>query len=301
MEQKVYKIFWRIGQEITPETFIQADNYICSQHNLIRRLIASDNYGLLPQTEADTPSLSIQTNVNNKDIYIEKFVCSGTTRAGYLIEMENHMMASLPKKYLSIPDSDAKSLYLVLRVNPFEQVLIEPVKSEAAPAAHSIYELNIRELGQIGENELAIIKIDNSNNAPVIDHDYIPPCMSVNACSKLLEIYKLLKQLLSEILSHIEHKGYMIGTAIYPLSMLHDEFDNFSLLSPPIALIQLMKKIVRTYQVFIPDIKTINLPDFLREYNHNDVSITFKSLLSCLQNIAKIIGQGKEEDFTPKI
>jgi len=301
MEQKVHKIFWRIGQEITPETFIQADNYICSQHNLIRRLIASNNYGLLPQTEVDAPSLSIQTNVNNKDVYIEKLVCSGTTSTGYLIEMENHMVTSLPKKHLTIPDSEAKSLYIVLRVNPFEQVLINPVTNEDAPAAHYAYELNIRELDQIGEDELAIIKINNSNNTPVIDHDYIPPCMSVNSCSKLLEIYKLIKQLLTEILSHVEHKGYLVGTAIYPLRMLHDEFDEFSLLSPPVALIRLVKKIIRTCQFFIPDLRTIASPDFLREYNHNDASITFKSLLSCLQDISKIVGQGKEDDFMPRI
>ncbi|MDR0795085.1 MAG: hypothetical protein LBE79_03400, partial [Tannerella sp.] len=69
--QKINKIFWRIGQEITPETFIQADNYICSQHNLIRRLIANNNYGLLPQIEPDTPSLTVKINLNNRDIYVE--------------------------------------------------------------------------------------------------------------------------------------------------------------------------------------------------------------------------------------
>jgi len=163
-----------------------------------------------------------------------------------------------------------------------------------------LYELNIRELDQIGEDELPILKIDNSSNAPIIEQGYIPPCMSVNACPKLLETYNLLKQLLTEMMSHIENKGYFVGTTIYPLRMLHDEFDDFSLSSQPVELIRLMKNIIRTCQFFISDIRAIEMPDLLRTYNHNDVSITFKSLLSYLRGISKIIAEG-EEDFTPKI
>ena len=295
-----HKIFWRTGQEITPETFIQADNYSCSQHNLIRRLIAQNSYGLLPQTETDPSPFTVKTTLNNKDISIEQLVCSGTTGAGYLVETENAMLASLPQKHLSIPDSNAKALYIVLRINPFEQVLIEPVMDEEAPAAHADYELYIRELDRIGEDELAIVKIDNSHNAPQIDPNYIPPCMSVNACSKLWETFNLFKQLLTEILSHIEHKEGPFGKTIYPLTMLHCELDEFPVSSPPIALLRLIKRIILTYQFFLPDVRAITSPDWLRAYNHNDMSITFKSLLSYLQNVSRIVGQG-EEDFTPKI
>jgi len=300
MDQKRKKIFWRIGQEITPDTFIQADNYLCSQHNLIRRLIADNSYGLLPQTETAPPQFTVKTNLNNRDVSIEQLVCSGTTAAGYFVEMENAMLASLPRKYLSIPDFGGKACYLVLRINPFEQVLIEPVRDEEAPQAHAVYELNIRELNRIGEDELAILKIDNSNNMPVINPNYIPPCMSVNACSKLLETFSQLKQFLIEIMSHIEHKGLLVGTTIYPLRMLYDDFDDFSLSNTPIALIRLIKKIIRTCRTFIPDLRTLDLPDLLHGYNHNDVSITFQSLLSYLQKMVKIVGQG-EEDFTPRI
>ena len=300
MERKKNKIFWRIGQEITPETFKQADNYICSQHNLIRRLIASNQYGLLPQSETNSSPFTVKTTLNNREISIEQLVCSGTTAAGYLVEMESAMLASLPRKYLSIPDSAAKALYIVLQINPFEQTLIEPVSNEEAPTAHAAYKLQIRELDRIDEDELAILKIDSSNYAPQIDPNYIPPCMSVNACSKLLDTFSRLKQLLTEIMSHIRHKGLLVGTTIYPLTMLYDELEDFPLSGQPIALIRLIKKCIRTYQCFIPDIRRIDTPDLLSAYNHNDVSITFQSLLSYLQNVSKIVGQG-EEDFTPRI
>jgi len=299
--QKKHRIFWRTGLEITPETFKQADNYICSRFNLIHRLIADGNYGLLPVTDTDPTSFVVKTNLNNREIAIEQLVCYGTTAAGYLIEMENNMLASFPRKYLSIPDRSAKALYVVLRINPFEQVLNEPVIDEEAPAAHADYELDIKELDQIGDDELTILKIMNSNNAPYLDPDFIPPCMSVNASPKLLDTFSQIKQLLNEIMVHVKNKGFLVGTSIYPLSMLYDELVDFPLSGQPIVLLRLMKKIIRTYQTFITDIRTLNMPDLLRVYNHNDMSITFQSLLSYLQSVAKIVGEGKEEDFTPRI
>ena len=300
MKQKKHKIFWRTGQEITPETFKQADNYMIGQHNLIRRLIADGNYGLLPQTETDASPFNVKTTLNNRELSIEQIVCSGTTAAGYLVEMESPMLNSCPQRYLSIPDTATKALYVVLRINPFEQVLFEPVKDEEAPAAHAVYELHIRELDRIGEDELTLLKVDIGNNMPVINPNYIPPCMSINACSRLLETFNELKQLLNEIMSHIEQKGLLVGTTLYPLTMLYDELDDFPLSTPPIVLIRLIKKIIQTCRTFISDLRTLELPDLLRGYNHNDMSITFKSLLSYLQKVAKIVGEG-EEDFTPRI
>jgi hypothetical protein len=331
--QKRNKIFWSTGLEITPDTFIHADNYICSQHNLIRRLIADKCHGLLPTFHGEmetrrgepmcspnnepmyspngtsmyspdgdtgTRSFTIKAIVNNRDISIEQLVCSGTTGAGYMIEIENRILASLPQKHLSIPDSAAKALYIVLRINPFEQILIEPVVNEEAPAAHSFYELHIRELDRIGEDELAILKIDNGSHSPVIDQAYIPPCMSVDACAKFLETYGLVKKLMTEIRSHTKHKGELQGAASYPLRMLYDEFDELSTATPPGALIRLIKKIMAAWRFFIPELRHVDSPDLLRIYNHNDVSITFKALLSYLQNAARILSQG-EEDFTPQI
>ena len=49
MKTEYRKIFWKAGQEITPETFIQADHCICAQQNLIRKLLNRQWYGLEPE------------------------------------------------------------------------------------------------------------------------------------------------------------------------------------------------------------------------------------------------------------
>jgi len=298
MEQKYNKICWRIGQEITPDTFIHADNYICSQHNLIRRLIAGKYHGLLPLGEAD---FIAKATLNNRDFHLEQLSCYGTTEAGYLVSFNNSLLASLPKNRLSIPDSEADVFYVVLHINPFEQVLIEPVNNEETPEAHLVYELTIKELNQIETDELAIIKINNSSHTPMIDNDYIPPCMSVNACTQIHNVFNSAKTLFAEIRSIIVNKDYQFEKLMYPLTLLHHELDEFSEYESPIALVKFIKKIMITCQFFIPDIQKVVRPALLGEYCHNDVAIIFKSLLSCLHEIKMIVGKVEEEDFTPQI
>jgi len=306
MEQSFNKIFWQVGQEITPETFIQADRYICSQQNLIRRLIARQHYGLFPQTASEIPSLYIKANLDSKDVYIEELVCEGITSSGYLINYDKKIMSSVKNKRLSIPESNQKAYYIVLRVNPFEEVLIEPVENEETPLSQPFYELDIRELEQIREDELSILKISMDGLSPQIDSDYIPPCMSVNSCSMLLENYTQIKQILTEIQLHINLKKALYSDSIYPVSFLLFELNEFPLADPPVSLIRLIQKIIRTLNFFIPEIRNIGEPDLLTGYKHNDITGIFKSCIIYLREVQVVVGKEEkkvivEEDFTPKI
>ena len=306
MEREYKKIFWKIGQEITPETFIHADNYICSQQNLIRSMITYRYYGLLPQLDGGAKSLIVKASMSNKDINVEKLDCYGVTGNGSLIEFENIMLLALQNKRLSIPYTKAKVLYIVLRVNPFEQVLIEPVEDEEKPQGYATYELDIKELDRIEGNELAILKIDNIDSSPEIVDDYIPPCMSIDSSDKLTDCYGKFKKLFEEIQSQINLKKAFYHEAIYPLQLLQFDFDEFPLSEPPIALIRLIKKIIRTYTFFIPDIRQVEAVDFSAPYNHNDVMDVLRPLLKYLHEVRTIVSKEEkpviiEEDFTPKI
>ena len=302
MREKRNKIFWRVGLEITPDTFIHADNYNCNQYNLIRRLIARENFGLLPMGEMGATPFVVRAGLNNREVCLEQLVCCGATEAGYLVLFDDERLAALPKKQVTIPNVGA-AFYVVLRINPYEQVLIEPVDYEEAPEASSAYELCVRELGKIAADELAVVKVLNNGYSTVIDADYIPPCMSVNACSKLSEVFVSFKKLFTEIRSIIEQKKDQFGKLMYPLTLLHCELDDFSPSDTPKALVGLIKKFIMTYQFFIPDIRQIAVPDAQRAYNHNDVALIFKSLLSYLQEVKLIVGKVEmiEEDFTPQI
>jgi hypothetical protein len=128
--------------------------------------------------------------------------------------------------------------------------------------------------------------------------------MAVNACTELLKVHEAAKKLFTEIRSILEHKRDQFGKLMYPLTLLHNELDEFSLDEPPISFIKLIKKFMVTYQFYIPDIRKIVRADSLATYCHNDVAIIFKSLLSCLDEIKLMVGKVEvviEEDFTPII
>jgi len=306
MKQKD-KIFWRIGQEITPETFIQADNYICSQQSLIRRLISHKYYGLLPCIDANSSSLSIKVSLNNRDIYVEELMCYGITSAGYLIEFDNYMLASVKKKNLLIQNVNSNAFFLVLRIKPFEQSLIEPVENEETPFSHPEYELDIKESGQIEEDELSIMKFDTTDGFPKIDNDYIPPCMSIDSFVKLSDNFMIFKRVINEIWTQVDLKKDQFQKLFYPFRLLLFELDEFDLSEPPVSLIRLIKKIILTLSFFIPEIRQINEQDLNTEYDHNDISHYFKSLIKYLNEILFIVSKVEEvkvveeEDFTPKI
>ena len=305
MGQNFKKIFWRVGQEITPETFIQADNYICGQQNLIRRLIAGRYFGLLPQNDTGSTSLSVKASLNDRDVYIENLSCKGVTKTGYIVEFENNFLPSVRKKLLTVPGAYAKAYYIVLRVNPFEQVLIEPVEDLEAPLSHSVFEFDIRELEQIGEDELSILKITNSGGFLKIDDDYIPPGMSVDSYAKLIENYEMFKKLIADINSYVNLKKEQYRQLIYPLRMLCFELDEFPVSDTPASLIRLIKKFILSFTFFIPEIRKIDNSEMNSIYNHNDVSYIFKSLIMYLQEVQTIVSKDEkvvvEEDFTPKI
>ena len=299
----INRIFWRIGQEITPDTFIQADKYISCQQSLIRRLIAGKYFGLIPPCADSALSHTVKVRLDYRDVFIEQITCCGTTASGFIVQFEKDLLASLPQKQVSVPNTRAAAYYLVIRVNPYEQVLIDPVDNNEAPEAHSAFELSIKELAQIGPDELAILKLDCTGRAPAIDPDYIPPCISIDSYSKLLGIFESAKTLFTEIRTIIYAKKDQFGKLLYPLTLLHHELNEFATDSPPIALVGLIKKFILTYQYFIPDIRKIIKIDSLDTYCHNDVSIIFKSLFSFLQEIKMMVSKVEieEEDFTPKI
>ena len=305
MKQEYKKIFWQAGQEITPETFIQADNYICSQHNLIRKIINRRYYGLLPVNEETAPVFSIKADLNATKIHIEKLSCHGITKEGYLIELEDNQLSSILKDRLFIPDFISGTCYVVIRIIPFAQTLIEPVENEETPFSQPVYELDVKELAHIKENELPVLKMKVNNRNYQIDWEYIPPCMSVLSHEKLLKLYWNAQQIATDILALLKFKKVQFQKLIFPASILFFDLEQFSLAEPPYFLLQLLKKIVKTFEFFLPDVHLIDDAILAAPYNHDDIAETLQVLMTCLEEIRLIVGKEEEpvveEDFTPKI
>ena len=305
MKNDYKKIFWQAGQEITPETFIQADNYICAQQNLIRKLINRQYYGLLPVGDAATPSLIIDAKLKGPDVVIERLGCQGITKGGHLISFEeNQLPALLRQKRLSVATLKSPVCYVVLRVKSFEQVLIQPIDNPETPLALPAYELDIKDLANIRENELPFLKIVHKDQNPVIDWNYIPPSMSIRSHPRLMEHFRNVKLLMNEILSLIFSKKSQLVQLIYPVSSLIFDLEQLSLNEPPYYLIQLLRKIVKTTGIYLTSVQKFPEAIMKAPYNHDDIAGLLHSLIRCLQEIKMIIGKEEiveVEDLTPRI
>jgi len=305
MKREYNKIFWRAGQEITPETFIQADNYICYQQNLIRKIMSRGFYGLLPIDDNEKQEFSVKAELDDLKIRIEQLCCRGITKDGFLIEIDDKLRPLPVKNSLSMPDCSSGKYYVVVRINPYKQVLIESVENEETPFSQPAYELDIKKLNQLIENELPILKIDFDCNFPQIDRNYIPPCTSILSHKKIFEYYLAYKQILNEILSLIRIKKEQYGQLIFPVSMHILDIEHFSLSESPNSLIQLIRKILKIFGFFIPNLQPGIEKYIIMPYNHNDTEGLFKSFYTCLDEILSLVGKEEEkvieEDFTPKI
>ena len=304
MKHEYNKIFWRIGQEITPETFIQADNYLIAQQNLIRKFLNRRYYGLLPVDEGESPSLTVTATLNGIDVYIEQLSCHGTTKDGSLIAFNGRQLRSIPCR-LSLAAHAPGIYYVVLRVCAFQQTLVEPIENEETPYAVPEYQFDIKELKQIDDNEMPVLKIDYYQQYPVIDWNYIPPCMAVCSCQKLMEQYMLLKQAVVETQSLIAQKRDQFPRLPDPLMFHIFDLEQFSFNEPPWYLIQLLKKVIKTIVYFDRNVHSEHIIVIHAPYNHDDIVGILQSFAKCFQDIQQYIGKKvvviEEEDFTPRI
>jgi predicted component of type VI protein secretion system len=304
MKDEYNKIFWRVGQEITPETFIQADNYITAQQNLIRKFLNRRYYGLLPVDEEAAPSITVSARLNGMDVSIEQLRCQGVTRDGSLITFDGDLSSVVPCR-LSLSAFSAGSYYVVLRILPFEQQLVEPVENEETPFALPVWEFDVKDLQHIEGNELPVLKIIYNQQYPEIDRRYIPPCMAVCSNQNLMEQYQQFKQTVADIQSTLIHKREQFSPLIAPITLMLFDLEQISLNEPPWTLIQLLKKTIKIIGFFF---KSLQLdPQALHEpYIHDDIMRIIQALTQCFQDIQLFIGKQKaaiqeEEDFTPRI
>jgi hypothetical protein len=303
MKSEYHKIFWKAGQEITSETFIQADHYICAQQNLIRKFLNRQYYGLLPVNEAGAPSFTVNATMQGAAVRIEQLNCHAITKEGYLIAFDNELLPAVPQNKLSVAACPQGIYYVVLRVFPFEHTLLEPVENEATPYALPVFEFDVKPLTHIAGNELPVLKIDCSRGQPAIDRNYIPPCMSVNAYGKLMENFQNLKQAASVIKTMLIKKKEQYAELIYPVTMQLFDLEQFPPSDPPFCLIQQLKKFIISIGYFVQQLQrelaaVINTP-----CQHDDISGSLQSIINCFGMIQQFLGETvvEEEDFTPKI
>jgi len=288
--EKYNKIHWAKGLDITPETFIAADNYHIAERSLLGRVFASGLYGILPERK-----FNIRKKIVDYTLTIEVLECLAITPDGYVIDIQSDTPL---KKEVSLKEATGTELYVILKVNPYSTTLVDEKKLYVYP--EYIFEFERTE--ETIETGIPIFKIyyDNDDQCWEIVPDYIPPSTVLISVDTLRKRYSDLRNALHPIIEKLPENN-MIAMQVF---LLQWEMDNYSLQESPQKLTLLLKKICWLLKLYLKSEKGIDdLPyvkKFMEErYNHNDVEKALRLGFECLTEIDKRIDE-KPKEVAPK-
>lgn len=249
------KTNWKQGMEITPLTFIEADNYQQFHHEINRKLITQRSYGLLPKVKFD-----IKCDIIDSDLHILEIFCEAVTKNSELIQLSEEHKVTLP----SLPSG---TYYFAIKIG-------EPSCGEKSgvPYIQVKYDYEVKSLVELSNGVFfPIIKLNNENSYWE-QMEYIPPCFALSSNRLLLTKYDEIRKLINEIFDSIDKgKREFAPYLTYTLSLLILELNNFGNEEAPLGLIILLKKILKTLLLCGQDSEKI-VEKFLQyEYEHDDI------------------------------
>jgi hypothetical protein len=199
-----YFVNWIDGMKINKDHFIAMENaMICQQISANRFFLNQYNFGIMPGINGEL-SLEFTSNIDvNYHLNINIYRCKAMTAGGTMIDIDL-TSTGLAEFKIGIDDFDLKSsesvsgqYYIVLKVNPFNRMPAGDADPDENPPRHPYvlpeYGLFIVPVEQMnktgfGDSFLVIGKIMVTDNIPVLDKEYIPPCSRVSSDERLMLI-----------------------------------------------------------------------------------------------------------------
>ena len=228
------RIDWHSGMEITPQTFIEMENSIAEYRMMVRKMIAANNFGIIPRTK-----FSIIPEVFNDTVLIKQVDFDVLLPSGQIAVLESSANITL-----SIPDKDATELYLTVemgdKINNFERGGIPIVANEL--------KLDLKALAEI-RNAVPLLKLVRNNDTWTVYDHYIMPVMTARSSVALLEKLEELKLEVQKIVEH-EHAELLEDRVL--VMILLEQLSNFMVDGSLRDLMLLCMKIVTalSYSVY---------------------------------------------------
>ena len=211
--------------EITPRTFMDADNYHIYENRIARQCIVPQPYGLLPQN-----TFELQYTIQGNKLVIGKISCVVLDINGVTLQLNRGVEIALPHTTQGI-------FYLIVSSGGDECVEENGVPYRVNPPRFNIINL----LDNSKPSSLPLMKLQvNHGDWEVVD--FIPPCCAVQAHPLLVQLAKQCKQALNKILSLARQQGY--NEVYYELGGLLVELTNTLRGDTPIAFLTRLKKAI---------------------------------------------------------
>lgn len=197
---------WQDSMNVSAKHFLQTENYFIEALRDVRTQgLNKHNFGLLPANgqQSDTDGIKISEHPSGH-IEIRLLHCNAITRSGLRIAFHPDPETPLVRRHDPTKDKDRHkdreiSLWdIIVVANPFKRIPTgEPDPEENPPrhpdAEHN-YDLMVVPSGEIdtlefGNHHLIIGRIRKKGDQYEVDHNYIPPCTSMNAHPELVEYH----------------------------------------------------------------------------------------------------------------
>lgn len=199
---KYFTVNWENGMNIGKEHFIQHENVIAESFNDTRAVfLNSRNYGLLPVDSQSYTSGKIVFRIDNQNFLKARiFQCRAVSEAGFRIEiLESHHLKDLEVDMTAglemAKKGEESDYFIILSVDPFSRQVFGELNADEDPPRYPytipsfklnvVAEKNIAKEG-IQPNSFFIGKLKINQGGPEIYEDYIPPCMTMNSHSGLI-------------------------------------------------------------------------------------------------------------------
>ncbi|WP_443939963.1 hypothetical protein [Pedobacter sp. MW01-1-1] len=204
--QKYLAVNWVDGMKVNKSHFISTDNYYTDTIRDVASVqLTPYNYGLLPSLEGGENALSrfsvSKTTTNQVQIHISRL--QAITPGGVRISIQNdvtsvHSLSEFSTKQVDLMDGKTEEFYVLITVNPFEQVPVGSPDPEEVPirqpqTKHN-YQIQLANAKNINARDLGgyiliIGRIIQQGENFIKDNDFIPPCATINSDIKLTSLY----------------------------------------------------------------------------------------------------------------
>ena len=241
------RIDWYSGMEITPQTFIELENEIAENRMMLRKIISSKVYGVIPKTK-----FRVTSEVVGSALYVRQISCNALLPSGQVVVIESEEEQSFP-----IPEREGCELYFTVdlkeELTRFEKGGLRYVGNAFSYAFKTMPEI---------KKEMPLLKLLGGNKVWSLYKSYIPPMISLRSSIQLMEILDEVKQSLRKVLEH-DNLPVMAGNLM--VRVLSDQLLSFPVDDAPRDLASICEKIasVLSYELTgkRPDIKPFNAID----------------------------------------
>lgn len=208
---KHHAINWIDGMKISQKHFDAQENFIIDTLRDTSSLALNNfNYGLLPTTTGKDKKEGVfeiyGTATNDVQLIIKD--CNAITASGYRISLSDYTTSvKLLSSTLNTNKQDV-DYYILVCVNPFDKVAFGDLDPEEVPPRqpHTLakYHIELVEAGLVntkhaGGNYLIIGKVTLSNSGIKADHDFIPPCTSMQSHYELMQYHTQFRQIIGRL------------------------------------------------------------------------------------------------------